>query len=368
MLVTLSQTHIHPALREYIEYRKSGLSVNHVVGCPLNCAYCVRHFWDNFEQKEPQLLASDEQAFSRLLAHECFIPHKTPIQLFNRATDPFLPAVKPHTFRFAALMDEHKLTNHLLVITRYRVSQSDVVFLESLTNVKITLLFTYSGMNGSSIEPIPESIPTDSIKVASEYKSRIKTILYWRPIVPGWNDSEETLAKVLRVARFADAIVFTGLFFRKQQDAFFRRNGIGVPYQEFHRRKVLPSELESRVLAAYQKSGIGVPIFRKTSCAVSHIHGYSDYNGHYGVPELCDICPKDQLGLCARCHLKPTDSEFQELLSRYGYATAYEISDGHITTSDLSEEERYHVQHSLGFQIWDREYPHIFGKHGRASI
>ena len=29
--------------REVVEYRKSGLSLNHVQGCPLDCAYCIRH-------------------------------------------------------------------------------------------------------------------------------------------------------------------------------------------------------------------------------------------------------------------------------------------------------------------------------------
>ncbi|HXZ72368.1 MAG TPA: hypothetical protein VEH31_16070 [Streptosporangiaceae bacterium] len=29
--------------RELIEYRKSGLSLNHIQGCPLDCAYCIRH-------------------------------------------------------------------------------------------------------------------------------------------------------------------------------------------------------------------------------------------------------------------------------------------------------------------------------------
>jgi hypothetical protein len=29
--------------REVVEYRKSGLSLNHIQGCPLDCAYCIRH-------------------------------------------------------------------------------------------------------------------------------------------------------------------------------------------------------------------------------------------------------------------------------------------------------------------------------------
>ena len=29
--------------REVVEYRKSGLSLNHIQGCPLDCVYCIRH-------------------------------------------------------------------------------------------------------------------------------------------------------------------------------------------------------------------------------------------------------------------------------------------------------------------------------------
>jgi DNA repair photolyase len=36
--------------REAVEYRKSGLSLNHMQGCPLDCAYCILHtygLWDH---------------------------------------------------------------------------------------------------------------------------------------------------------------------------------------------------------------------------------------------------------------------------------------------------------------------------------
>jgi DNA repair photolyase len=368
MLVQIDQTHIHPALRHYIEFRKSGLSVNHVVGCPLDCAYCVRHFWGNFEQKEPQLLASDEEAFAALLSNPFFVPHLTPVQLFNRATDPFLPKVKRHTLRFAQLMDGRGLQNHLLIITRYRVEKEDVAALENLTNLRVTVLFTFSGMNGSKIEPIPEGIPMGSIKTSFANKNRVKTILYWRPIVEGWNDSEETFDKVLHAATLTDALVFTGLFFRKEQEEFFRRTGIEPPYASPHRRKILPVQIEKRVLDAYTKSKISTPIFRKTSCAVSYVHEVHDYNGHYGIPEICDICPSAQVERCKRSHKQPTTIDFGNLLREYGYATDFEVKEGHILTSELGEEKRYHLQHTLGFQVWDRKYPHLPGRHGRAMI
>lgn len=39
--------------REVIEYRKSGLSLNHIQGCPLDCAYCIRHTYGLWDQRQP---------------------------------------------------------------------------------------------------------------------------------------------------------------------------------------------------------------------------------------------------------------------------------------------------------------------------
>lgn len=38
---------------------------------------------------------TDAQAVEELVSHRYFQPHVTPVQVFNRATDPFLPAVRP---------------------------------------------------------------------------------------------------------------------------------------------------------------------------------------------------------------------------------------------------------------------------------
>ncbi|GAA3853959.1 hypothetical protein GCM10022243_19420 [Saccharothrix violaceirubra] len=41
-------------LTEVVEYRKSGLSLNWIVGCPLDCGYCVRRLFGNFGMKVPR--------------------------------------------------------------------------------------------------------------------------------------------------------------------------------------------------------------------------------------------------------------------------------------------------------------------------
>ncbi|MGH7745614.1 MAG: radical SAM protein, partial [Candidatus Dormibacteria bacterium] len=84
--------------REVVEYRKSGLSLNHIQGCPLDCAYCIRHTYGLWDQRQPRALMSDAEAVEQLVGHRYFQAHVTPVQVFNRATDPFLPMVRPHTF------------------------------------------------------------------------------------------------------------------------------------------------------------------------------------------------------------------------------------------------------------------------------
>jgi hypothetical protein len=99
--------------------RKSGRSLNHIIGCVLDCGYCVRHFWGNFDTKIPVMLCSTEDGVAMLTDGPEFTPHVTPLQIFNKATDPFLrvdarllarrcPAIKP-----AGLLDTLKLAKHI---------------------------------------------------------------------------------------------------------------------------------------------------------------------------------------------------------------------------------------------------------------
>jgi DNA repair photolyase len=83
---------------EVVEYRKSGLSLNHIQGCPLDCAYCIRHTYGLWDQRVPRALMTDAEAVEELVNCRYFQPHLTPVQVFNRATDPFLPNVRPHSF------------------------------------------------------------------------------------------------------------------------------------------------------------------------------------------------------------------------------------------------------------------------------
>ena len=366
------QAGLDPYMAQIITNRKSGLSLNHIIGCPLDCGYCVRHFWGNFEQKIPQLLVPTDEAVQMLVHHPEFVEHGTPLQLFNKATDPFLPAVKPHTFAVLEDLDQRGLTNLVLIITRFHVTEDDMERLERLTSVRPTLLFTYSGIKDDRVEPIGKSTTTvDSIMTAASCRDRTKVILYWRPIVPGWNDDPDTMAHVLGVADGAqvDALVFTGYYHKEENANHLRDLGVDVPYgDDWQRRKVLPQELDARVVQAWRDSQIGIPLFRKTSCGVTYGWQLPDYNGHLGVPELCDICPPEQVSRCAAALIAPTDEEIRVALDSFGFdpATPFLVEDGHVLTAKLGEQRRYALQHAFGFQFWEVEHPHVHAAHGRA--
>jgi hypothetical protein len=303
-----------------------------------------------------------------LVGHPAFRPTITPIQLFNKATDPFLPGVKPHLFHVLEALDAKGLDNLVLVITRFRVTTDDMTRLEQLRRLRVTLLFTYSGITDPRIEPIARGQTTiRSIDTACAAKTRTKVVLYWRPIVPGWNDQPDTMAHVLDTGRRADAIVFTGYYHKDSNAQVLRELGVAVPYgDDYQRRKMLPADLDARVIAAWQRSGITTPLFRKTSCGVTYAHSVADYNGHLGMPELCDICPAQQRRRCAADHQRPTETEMRRLLDELGYHTPFQIDDGHIWTHGLGEQRRYALQHTLRYQIWEADLPHFAHAHGRA--
>ena len=148
------------------------------------------------------------------------------MQILNRATDPFLPAVRPHTLAVLADLDRRGLRNHVLVITRHQMKPGDIARLNRLANLKLTLLFTYSGIDDARIEPYPSRVAAGSLDLMSApARRRYRTILYWRPLVPGLNDSAEHLEPAHALSQVADATVFTGLFYRDQIAQYYRANG-----------------------------------------------------------------------------------------------------------------------------------------------
>lgn len=179
------------------------------------------------------------------------------------------------------------------------------------------------------------------------------------------NDTDRHLIRAQQLSFHADATVFTGLFYRNEIRDHFRQAGLPDIYKEVARRKILPREVEQRVLAAFAKR----PLFRKTSCGVAFAHGIADYNGHYCIREICDICPAAQVAVCAAAHRQPDLDRVRELarLAKLDPETI-SIDDRRVEIAGSSEQQRYFLQHMLNYQVHDRAHPHLRYRHGRAEV
>ncbi len=353
------------SLKEVVDYRKSGLSLNHVVGCPLDCGYCVRHLFDNYDMKRPHLVMSDEDAVNALFDHWAFQKDVTPIQIFNRATDPFLTGVKEHLFSTLEQIDERAVSNSVLVITRWKVNKPDIERLEALKNIRLTILVTWSGIDDDRIEPVDSNIAVRSLINLGRYAVRTKKVLYWRPLIAGLNDSVHHIEKARELSSHADATVFTGLFHRGEIRQHLREAGVPDLYDDIARRKILSQDVEASVLREFGNA----PLFRKTSCGVAFAHGIADYNGHYGISDICDICPAAQLKICANAHREPTKTLVLRLAALAQLKpNSITIDSSRIEVDNSTEQQRYFIQHSLNYQVHDVEYPHFPKRHGRADI
>jgi hypothetical protein len=55
-----------------------------------------------------------------------------------------------------------------------------------------------------------------------------------------------------------------------------------------------------------------------------------------------------------------------------GYISTHDtpamLDGGHLWTHGLTEQQRYPIQHQLGFQVWDLDLPHFTHAHGRSLL
>jgi len=256
----------------------------------------------------------------------------------------------------------------VLLITRWKVTEEDCAKLNSYRHIRLSVLVTYSGIDDEHIEPVNSEIAAASLQTLFLNAQRYRTIFYWRPIVPGLNDSDEHLKRAVAIGKHAHATVFSGLFYRDEIAAYYVNKGFNLPYAETARRKILPEVAEARILGALAAMGGIGPLFRKTSCAVGFVHECSDYNGHFGIRELCDICPKVQVTRCASSWRAPLLEEVTSLAADLQADGPPEMTDRAIVVRGLDEASRYFMQHRFGYQVHDDGKPHHYKRHGRADI
>ena len=164
-----------------VEYRKSGLSLNHIQGCPLDCAYCLRHTYGLWDQRQPRALMPDAEAVEQLVSHRYFQRMSPRSKCSTGRRTRSCPLSGRTRWRCWPTCNGRGLRNHVLVITRHQMEPGDIGRLNQLVNLKVTLLFTYSGIDDSD-RALPVAVSADSLTLMSApARRRYRTILYWRP-------------------------------------------------------------------------------------------------------------------------------------------------------------------------------------------
>jgi DNA repair photolyase len=282
---------------DLVEHTTSWLAINPVIGCSLDCCYCFRLKWR--APNQPVQVVDLALAIQKLVDSPLFVPHHTPLTVNISSTDAMLPSVKSITFECIRRIEEAGYKNIFGITTKVGFDRRDIEFLTSVRNLRLVILITYSEMP-IAVEPYPAEPRIASLRLLQEVG--IPAILYYRPIVPGWNDNDERIKKVLTIGqKYSKAIAMAGLRLSPEIRDEIKRKGLSVPFGQgsFH-PKLFPRELEERILRIYESLRLSVPLYKHTSCAVSYIFNICNYNGLFRNPgkNCLSTCPHSQRATC----------------------------------------------------------------------
>lgn len=148
-----------------------------------------------------------------------------------------------------------------------------------------------------------------NLEETKKRKNPYKYSIEFRPICYGINDTVEAFANVLQLAKnYGLAVGYSGLQGKPASEKIWKEQGIDLrpyPGYRFGHKKIIADQ----VVALFEQmaASYGVPVFRKTSCLFSYVHGLGrDYNAHYYRPS--------ELG-CEHCVMQEECHRYKEELS-----------------------------------------------------
>jgi hypothetical protein len=327
------------------------LILNPVLGCSFGCAYCFRadeqeSNVDWFLNGRPTQVISEEAVVERLAEHPLFIPGTTQLGLHTATTEPFLPQVKESTFRLLELLDRRGWGNDVMIITKHYLTAEDAARLASYTSVRLLIFLTYNAapvemetMGGS---PGFRERRFETVDHLARYP-HISVGHYYRPIVPGWNDSDEQIADALSYGDRLGLSVIGGLKEIPDLAMITERRGLSLPIVASGPagEKYFPPELVDRILGIHrrlgltstvvgdQSCGLTVMMSRREGTAQSNVEGLRMYDALSSAhPKCMALCPTAQLAACTRPPAPPVAAVHQ-LLARIGF-------DGEVAVTESS--------------------------------
>lgn len=241
-----------------IEYLKSGLSVNTHVGCGLGCKYCVLTTGVTGFPNKSVYVNSPQHIIEKLNNPQTlFVNGLTPIYVNNR-TDPFLPNVKESTYEVLKLFIAHHITSPIIVISKLA---PDERFHGIASMLNILYFYTYSGLVGIDYNS-DCSINERSLEIIDKYIPFENRFHYFRPVIPGYNDSEDAICGVMKTIKGLFRLTVSGGIRLNNENS--KRFGV-IEYEKNH--KLFTNNLWSIIYE--QAKNLRIPVVRHTSCAIA---------------------------------------------------------------------------------------------------
>ncbi|MFH1065621.1 MAG: hypothetical protein V1734_03915 [Nanoarchaeota archaeon] len=215
-----------------------------------------------------------------------------PVSINNYFGDPFIQ--KEDTFKKLRILEKAGHRGIVAIITKSGITE-EIVQRLSDTPLNLQILYSISGTK-DNFDGISYRKKVESLERL--ISTGINANLYYRPIIAGINDSEETISKVLEdyKAIGGKAFSYAGLMGKKSVLSLLRMNGYNIEIPNGHEKwledKKLMSKDKKQFLLAKAKE-LGLNAFMKTSCLASFTAGLDhDYNNHFYKPEQynCDEC------------------------------------------------------------------------------
>lgn len=183
------------------------------------------------------------------------------------------PSLQPkHTLEMLRKLEEGEHKGPVVIITK----GSPTFLKEWKGNLDLHLGFSY--FKGEDLK--------EKMKEAKDMG--IKYNIEFRPICCEVNDDEKNMRKVFEQAKEGECpIAWSGL-----QDPPQKGPWKAYPGHTLGKQKYVSNEVKERLRTLSKE--YEVPIFEKTSCVISWMHGFErDYNVHYLKPDVigCKDCP-----------------------------------------------------------------------------
>lgn len=243
-----------------------------------DCKYCILN-GEKCEEKHYKIIPSELNPVFRNI----------PVAVNLYYGDPLLQV--ENTVHYLKELEKAHHRGPVIIVTKGDYTKFPDIPFDLDLHIAFSAFGVNSPLDGSTMERFQHNL--EQIK---KRKHNYKYSIEYRPIIYEVNDTVEAFRSVLSLAQeYNLAIGYSGLQGKPESVKIWEEEGIPLkpyPGYQFGHKKIIDEKVV-KLLETLAKE-YEVPIFRKTSCLFSYVHGLErDYNAHYYRPNEvgCYHCP-----------------------------------------------------------------------------